>query len=205
MLKRSLVPLLFVLLCCSACGDQQFGAAQSPSSPASTAGASRPTPRPRPTIARQPAVMTQPSSVPTPPSISFAYLWPSYLPSGLQLSASESQIDRPEEVGAAGLGFYIFTFSNGSSKIIIGGGAVDHFLLPGVDRRLTIGSRPATLTTAPNNNQRQIIFDQRQGQLFLFGTNVSEADLLHVAESLQPLSPTEARRRLPQSSGGSAS
>ena len=217
---RTFPTLMLVMLACAGCGDQ---AVMPPSPPPAPVATGMPL-QPSPTIAvitRQPsleaAVLTTPappstpglapSPIPTatppaalaqrspvPTADAFVYLWPAYLPPGMQLSPAESRVAREGELGEGGIGFFIVTFEAGKQKLVIGGGATETFAIAGEERRITVGPRQATLTTS--GDLRQLVFDVPQGRLFVFGSGVSQEELLRVAESLQPIDVQELRKRV---------
>ena len=165
---------------------------------------------PSPTIAAAGRAATRPPATPTPPVFAsptagppagtparlepFTYLWPTYLPSGMQLSPRETRVPREGEIGQNGLGFFIVTFASGPGRLVIGGGATDALPLTGVERRVEVGGRAATLTTS--DPQRQVTFDMPNGSLFVYSSSLSEAELLQVAGSLQPIDLAELRVRV---------
>jgi hypothetical protein len=124
----------------------------------------------------------------------FVYLWPAYLPEGMQLSPRESRVPRDGEIGQNGLGFFIVTFAAGKGRLVIGGGATDALPLAGDKRSVEIGGRAATLTT--NDPLRQVTFEVPKGSLFVYSSSLSEDELLRVAGSLQPIDLTELRVRV---------
>ena len=124
----------------------------------------------------------------------FVYLWPGYLPEGMQLSPRESRVPREGEIGQNGLGFFIVTFAEGRNRLVIGAGATEPLPLTGDERRVEIGGRAATLTT--NEQQHQLTFDVPKGSLFVYSSSLSEDELLRVAGSLQPIDLTELRARV---------
>ena len=124
----------------------------------------------------------------------FVYLWPGYLPEGMQLSPRESRVPREGEIGQNGLGFFIVTFAEGKGRLVVGGGATEPLPLTGEERRVEIGGRAATLTT--NDQQHQVTFDVPEGSLFVYSSSLSEDELLRVAGSLQPIDLTELRARV---------
>jgi hypothetical protein len=131
---------------------------------------------------------------PTAPAAPFAYLWPAYLPANMQISPVESRVPREGEVGQNDLGFFIVTFTDGAVKLVIGGGATETLPLTGEQRRMTVGGRPATLTT--NGSQHQVVFDVPKGSLFVYSSSLSEDELLRVADSLKPIDLLELRKRV---------
>lgn len=189
MSTRLLLALIIAALC-AACGAQPAPTPGTPRPPSPTIAAvvipptplRSPTPARRPTLA--PATPTAPRATPAPePTI---YLWPSYLPAGMQPAPQESRVSREGELGVGELGFYIITLNSGAQKLTIGGGGLSAALpLAGSERSLTIGGRTGTLIT--NGEQREIIFDQARGLLFVYSFGLSEEELLRVAESLQPI------------------
>jgi hypothetical protein len=164
--------------------------------PAPGRAATRP-PAARASTATPPA-FSQPTAAPragTPaPLEPFVYLWPAYLPNGMQVSPKESRVPREGEIGQNGQGFFIVTFAAGTGRLVIGGGATDALPLAGDQRRIEVGGRPATLTT--NDPQRQVTFDVPKGSLFVYSSILSEDELLRVAGSLQPIDLSELRRRV---------
>jgi hypothetical protein len=145
-----------------------------------------------------PPNFTEPTAAPpagTPTKLEpFTYLWPTYLPDGMQVSPRESRVPREGEIGQNGLGFFIVTFASGTGRLVIGGGATDALPLTGAERRVTVGGRAGTLTT--NDSQRQLAFDVEKGSLFVYSSSLSEEELLQVAGSLQPIDLTELRVRV---------
>lgn len=202
--------MVFALLACAGCAGQDTprqavtpsptiaGAAlqQSPRQPGTATGAratatrppspSRPAPTPTAGIAIAPGATAVPAS--------FSYLWPAYLPPGMQVSPAESRVAREGEVGEGGIGFFIVTFASGSRKLVVGGGATETLPLVGDERHISVGSRQATLTTS--GDQRQIVFDVSPGRLFVYGFGIDEADLLRVAGSLEPIDVRDMRARV---------
>jgi hypothetical protein len=220
--RRKLVVLALAMILCSGCAEQVAGPAATPSptialpptrpSPSPAAPAA-PTPLP-PSATPPPAAppsATPPSAVPpsatlppsaTPPAGSaaatptivpapFAYLWPAYLPPNMRISPSETRVAREGEVAEDGTGFFILTFTDGAGKLVLGGGATETLPLTGEQRSLTVGGRAATLTT--KGEQRQLVFVVATGRLFVYSSQLSEEELLRVAESLQPISVQDLR------------
>jgi hypothetical protein len=109
----------------------------------------------------------------------------------MHVSPGESRVARESEVGPDGLGFFIVTFTDGTAKLVVGGGATEMLPLAGEQRRLTVSGREATLTT--NGDQRQLAFVAPRGRLFVYGSHLSEEELLRVAGSLQPIDVQDLR------------
>src|SRR5262245_60734206 len=201
--------VLSLALSLAGCGDTAAIPTVAPPSP--TIAAPPPpsaTPAAAGRAATSPPVTAQPTA--TPPTFAsptaapqagtpaeqepFVYLWPSYLPEGMQLSPRESRVPREGEIGQNGLGFFIVTFALGTGRLVIGGGATDTLPLTGDKHRVEIGGRAATLTT--NATQRQLTFDVAKGSLFVYSSSLSEEELLRVAGSLQPIDLIELRARV---------
>lgn len=124
----------------------------------------------------------------------FVYQWPSFLPEGMRPSPNETRIAREDEVGDGDIGFYLVTFNGNTSKIVIGGGAVEPFSLSGPIERVNLGAYTARIVT--QGNQVLIVIDDgAPGTLFVFGAGVARDDLLQVAASLKPIDPREMRQR----------
>ena len=211
--RRGVPIFLLAALLCAGCGGEPAAPVATPSptiavaapaatpSPRTTAATRRPTPgQPSPTTMTTggagPTAATSTSRLPTPSAEAapFVYLWPSYLPAGMQVSPAESRVAREGEIGAGGLGFFIVTFAAGTQKLVVGGGATETLPLTGDQRRLIVGGRQATLTT--NGDQRQVIFEVAAGSLFVYGFGIGEEELLRVAGSLQPIDVRELRQRV---------
>jgi hypothetical protein len=128
----------------------------------------------------------------------FNYLWPAYLPQGMVPMPSQSRIAKDTEAGTTAAGFFLITFhaNGGKQQIILGGGSVEPLPLTGDTKKVTLDGRDATLVT--NGDQRLVRFAtvDTQGSLFLFGIGVSEQELLLVAESLLPMTPSDMRLRV---------
>ncbi len=196
--------LIPVLIFCSACATQQPvpPAVERPTPtiaamilPSPVVPAIQPVPMPAspvPTLTPTAAPVT--GNQPTPSPIPFVYLWPAYLPNGMAPSAAESRVAGEGEAGLDGLGFFIVTFNGGDRKIVIGGGSIEAFPLEGQQRRMEIDSRPATLTSS--GKRLQVIFDTPSGKLFVYGSGVSEQELLLVAGSLLPIDVREMREQV---------
>jgi hypothetical protein len=204
---------VLVALALSGCGDQGAVPAGTPSPTIAVAPSARPSPTPPGVFAtRPPAVPSAAATAPaasnraatalartpaqlaaTVPPAPFAYLWPAYLPPGMQLSPAETRVPREGETGPEGLGFFIATFASGPTRLVIGGGATDALPLSGEQRRVSVGPRAATLTTS--GDRRQIVFDAQRGSLFVYSSGLSEEELLRVAGSLKPIDLQELRRR----------
>jgi hypothetical protein len=122
------------------------------------------------------------------------YLWPAYLPADMRVSPGESRVAHAGETGQDAGGFFIVTINSGNDKLVIGGGATETLPLTGEQRRISVGGRPATLTTGVAG--RQVVFDVSAGSLFVYSSSLSEAELLRVAGSLQPIDVAELRQRV---------
>jgi hypothetical protein len=191
-IRISLAALALLLAGCAGQGASAPPGAPSPTIAVAGAqpAAARPTPTPaavggQPTAA--PAIQAAPaqsgSGQVAEPSI---YLWPSYLPPNMRPSPNESRVASEGQTGEAGLGFYIITLNAGQQKLSIGGGDLSDVLpLSGEQRPITAGARSGTLITS--GDRREIIFDIARGKLFVYSAGLSEAELLKVAESLQPI------------------
>jgi hypothetical protein len=208
--SRLFVPAL-VLVVCAGCASEQALPAATPSP--TIAVPARPSPPPAAASTQAPAA-TRPATMrpaatgeptPTPPAIAqstaslatpepFVYLWPAYVPADMRVSPGESRVAHEGEIGQNGLGFFIVTFTSGSGKLVVGGGATDTLPLAGDQRRIVVGGRAATLTTSGAG--RQVAFDVPKGSLFVYSSNLSEEELLRVAGSLQPIDLTDMRKRL---------
>jgi hypothetical protein len=184
------------------CGDQAAAPPVVPSPTIAAPAQLSPTPRAlAPTSARPasapsptaPPVRSAPTATP-PPAEAFVYLWPAYLPAGMQISPRESRVAKEGEVGQSAAGFFIVTFTSGDGKLVFGGGATDTLPLTGEQRRITAGGRPATLTTGAAG--RQVVFDVPKGSLFVYSSTLGEEQLLQIAGSLQPIELAELRKRL---------
>ena len=207
--RRDIVLLICVLVVCARCGSAVEPPATTPAptlaglslrpSPAPSTTrvgtASPPAASPSAAALATPTPLAAPSAqaAPTPVAAPFVYLWPSYLPSGMQLSPKESRVAREGEVGEGGLGFFIITFQAGTNKLVVGGGATETLPLSGDRRHVTAGSREGTLIT--NGDQRQIVFDVPKGSLFVYSFGLGQEELLRVAGSLEPIDVQELRRR----------
>jgi hypothetical protein len=163
-------------------------------------------PTAEPALAPAPAPVAQPTATPRPaplptsnPAI-FSYLWPAYLPEGMQPAPKESRVAGDAELGTNAPGFYLVTFNadDGKRKIILGGGAVEPFALSGETKEVELFGRKATLIS--NGDQRLVRFATiaGQGSLFLFGVGVAEPELLQSAESLLPIELADMRARVGQ-------
>jgi hypothetical protein len=145
-----------------------------------------------------PPAFSQPTTAPpagTPAQLEpFAYLWPAYVPDGMQISPKESRVAREGEIGQNGQGFFVVTFASGTGRLVIGGGATDALPLAGEKRAIKIAGRAATLTTS--DQQRQVSFDMPKGSLFVYSSVLSEDELLRVAGSLQPIDLSDLRARV---------
>lgn len=180
------------LVGCAACGGSPAPVAApsptitaaviAPGSMQPTAPA-RPTPSPPANLPTNPPAVAAPTLAPE-PSI---YLWPTYLPAGMQPSAAESRVSGEAEAGEDGLGFYIITLNGGEGKkLAIGGGGLREGLpLGGDEREVTLGGRSARLISS--GEQRELVFTIARGKLFVYSFGLSEAELLRVGESLQPI------------------
>lgn len=133
-------------------------------------------------------VPSQPTSAaataPTATPVAFTYLWPAYLPDGMYVSPSESRVPHPNEVGSTSAGFYIVTFNSDTRKLIVGGGATDTLVLKGDTRAVNYDASSATLTT--DGEQRQLVFIKNSTKYFIYGRNISEQEIMLVAESMVP-------------------
>jgi hypothetical protein len=152
-------------------------------------------PAPAPTIL--PATST-PRPLPTDaPQAIFQYLWPVYLPEGLALSPGESRVAKVGEVGASAAGFYLITFNGDQKrKLIVGGGAVEPLRISGDMREVTIGQQKARLTSSGNQRVLSFVTASGQGSLFLFSSNISESELLLIAEALLPIDQADLLARV---------
>lgn len=177
------------------CGDQPAPPAALQPSPTIAAAALQPRPAFTPSPAPAGLVSLPPSTSPAPAGAQspspvqaepFVYLWPAYLPEGMQISPKESRVAQEGQIGAEGLGFFIVTFKAGARKLVVGGGGLaDALPLTGESQNMTIGSQQAILTT--NGEQRQLVFAVPRGTLFVYGAGLTEQELLRVAESLAPI------------------
>jgi hypothetical protein len=199
-ISRFAVLALALLVC--GCADQSAAPIVTPSPTiAVLIRQSSPVGTPAPTNTRPPArtappvtpLKTEPTATPPPPE-SFVYLWPAYLPADMRVSPGESRVAHEGETGQNAAGFFIGTFTAGSGRLVIGGGATDTLPLAGDQRRITVGGRAATLTTSAAG--RQIVFDVPKGSLFVYSSTLSEEELLRVAGSLQPIELAELRKRV---------
>jgi hypothetical protein len=192
-----------VVLLCTGCGGAAGSQRPTPpiASPTISAGAPATAGTPSPpgaTPTRAPLVLSNPSGG-SPAAGQGAgaaggsvYLWPAYLPAGFQVAPAESRVAREDQVDTNGLGFYIVTLNNGASKLVVGGGGIaDALPLAGEERQVTSGGRTARLISS--GEQRELIFDVPQGKLFVYGSGLSEDELLKVAESLGPIDPQALR------------
>jgi hypothetical protein len=197
--RRALVALALVLL--AGCGGNA-ATPLTPAAPSPTISAGAParagTPSPpAATPTRPPLVLANPSGGSPAAGGGTAagasiYLWPTYLPAGFQVAPAESRVSGDDQVGSDGLGFYVVTLNNGGSKLVIGGGGIDDALpLTGAEQRITAGERGGRLITS--GEQRELILDVPQGKLFVYGSGVSEEELLKVAASLAPIDPQMLR------------
>lgn len=204
-LYRFLWMSMLLSLLCVGCGGEASRPVVRPTAtiavaalaPAAAPVVPSPTPQPSPTVAQPTA--TAPIARSEADATQFEYLWPAYIPEAMQLSPDESRVAQSGEVGANSLGFYLVTFNGEAQKLVIGGGSIEHFPIGGVERRITVGSRTATFTS--DGEQRQIVFDQAIGQLFVYGFGVGEEELLRVAESLQLVALNELQQRVAEPTG----
>ncbi|KAB8141895.1 DUF4367 domain-containing protein [Chloroflexia bacterium SDU3-3] len=125
-----------------------------------------------------------PGSTPSPATSAFVYLWPAYLPDGMYVSPSESRVPHANEMGSTSTGFYIVTFNSDTRKIIVGGGATDSLVLNGESRSVEYDGEMATLTT--DGEQREFVFIKNKVKYFIYSRNISEQELILVAESMVP-------------------
>jgi hypothetical protein len=160
---------------------------------AGAAPAPAPAPVTRPTATAQPVAPLATAN----PAV-FSYLWPAYLPQGMQPAPKESRVASDAELGTNAPGFFLLTFNGngGTTKIIVGGGAVEPFAVTGETREVELDGRKAKLNT--NGDQRLITFDTitGQGSLFMLGVGIGEAELLQSAESLLPIELADMRARI---------
>jgi len=197
--------MLLVMLICAGCGAATAPPVATPS-PTIAGAALRPSPTPLATSVAPPpsspaalspsanaAVASALPAATTVKTSTFVYLWPAYLPAGMQVSPTESRIARAGELGEGGIGFFIITFKAGTQKLVVGGGSTETLPLTGDQRRVVVGARQATLTT--NGDQRQVVFEQTSGSLFVYSFGLSEEELLRVAGSLAPIDVAEMRNR----------
>jgi hypothetical protein len=211
---RRLAALALALIVCGGCADQAAGPVARPS-PTIAAPVLRfsPTPAVPGALATSPPIVpartatppaAQPSATPptattplaaqpsaTPPPAPFAYMWPTYLPANMQVSRAETRVAHEGEIGQNGVGFFIVTFTDGAAKLVIGGGATETLPLAGEQRHITVSGRAATLTSS--GEQRQLAFVESSGSLFVYGSHLSEEELLRVAGSLQPIDVRDLR------------
>lgn len=195
-LKRSLqwLALAFSGVACVACSTQ---AAPTPvPAPSPTTAAIiippttmlSPTPPPQATSA---ASVTAPTNTPLQAAATLTpeptiYLWPSYIPTGMQPAPEESRVSGENELGDSDLGFYLITLNGNGNKLAIGGGGLPDVLpLAGDTRPIQAGTRKGTLITS--SDQREIVIDVARGTLFVYSKGLSEEELLRVAASLQPI------------------
>jgi hypothetical protein len=124
----------------------------------------------------------------------FAYLWPAYLPDGMAPAARESRIAADGELGPGDIGFFVVTWNGGGRKLVIGGGAAEPFPLSGRITTMELGGRGARLVT--NENQRQLTLSGTEGNVFVYGAGLDEAELVKVAASLRPIDVADLRQRV---------
>lgn len=126
----------------------------------------------------------------------FNYLWPAYLPEGMQLATQESRVAQEGEIGKDNLGFFLITFSGdgGKRKLSLGGGAVEAFKLEGEKKEVQIAGRPATLIT--QEQQHLVLLQAPRGTLFVLGAGLNVDEVLKVAESLEPTDVRTIRQKL---------
>jgi len=125
------------------------------------------------------------ASASQPSADSPVYVWPSYVPEGMRLSPPESRVASTHEIGSSGMGFYVMVLNGNNHKLSIGGGDIkDTIPITGDERDITAGKLSGKLIT--NGVYREIVFNVSRGKLFVYSTGLSEAELLKVAESLQP-------------------
>jgi hypothetical protein len=185
------------------CGATNNADVPTPPRPSPTIAAVIPNPAPAPQPAQaSPTAASAPTATPgaiaavTVAPGAFPYLWPAYLPQGMQVSPSESRVMGENEIGRDNLGFYLLTFTGDDDKrkIVVGGGSVEPLSLSGDKKSVTVADRKGTLITS--GEQRLILLDSDKGTLFVFGGGVSEQDLLLVADSLLPVDVRDMRARV---------
>lgn len=170
---------------CVACGAAPAPASPSPS-PTIAAAPAAPALSPTVAAAATPAVVPATSPAATAPAEPSIYLWPSYLPEGMQPAPQESRVSGESELGEGDIGFYLITLNGGGKKLAIGGGGLrDALPLTGDTRAITSGGRAGKLIS--NGEQREIVFEVPRGTLFVYSLGLSEDELLRVAGSLQPI------------------
>jgi len=121
-------------------------------------------------------------------------LWPEYLPEGMAPAARESRIAADGELGPGDIGFFVVTWNGGGRKLVIGGGAAEPFPLSGRITTLEIGGRGARLVTS--DKERQLTLSGSEGNVFVYGIGLDEAELIRVAEALRPIDVAEMRQRV---------
>ncbi|HMO59818.1 MAG TPA: hypothetical protein PKA05_09750 [Roseiflexaceae bacterium] len=124
----------------------------------------------------------------------FEYLWPEFLPEGMQLSSGETRVAQEGEIGAGEIGFFVLTFQDGGRKLVVGGGATDAIPLSGRIESLMIGNRPARRVSGDIGEM--IVFERVQGTLFVFGIGMTRDELEQVAASLTPIDIRELREKV---------
>lgn len=184
----------FIVLCCTLLASCSSAATSTPTVAPTTAlttaeAALAPAEGPPATATpRLQVVPSQPTAPPgsTPSAVTsaFTYLWPAYLPDGMYVSPSESRVPHANEVGSTSTGFYIVTFNGDTRKIIVGGGATDSLVLNGESRSVEYDGEMATLTT--EGEQREFVFIKNKVKYFIYSRNISEQELILVAESMVP-------------------
>ena len=112
----------------------------------------------------------------------------------MRVSPNESRIARENEIGTTGTGFYLVTWNKEERKIVVGGGATDALPLAGKKRELDFRNAQATLTT--NGEQRQLVFSRDGANFFIYSRNISEAELLLIADSLVPMDVSALREQV---------
>lgn len=204
--KRYTIALVVTLLC-TACGGAQ-NPTPPDTRPSPTIAALVPSPQPAPAPAPAPAIRpsataqavapspAQPALAPSPVPGAFVYLWPAYVPQGMELSPPESRVPGENQVGRDAEGFYVVTFNGNAQKLIIGGGSTEPLALEGEEKELKLQTGEATLITS--GDQRELLFktEQGTGSLFIFSVGISEAELILVGESLLPIDLQDMRQRL---------
>lgn len=114
------------------------------------------------------------------------------------MSARESRVAQTNESGVNGVGFYIITFANRSQKLVVGGGSTRAFPLAGEEQTITVAGKAARMISS--GDQHQVVIEQPQGIVFVYGFGIPAEAVQQTAESLQPITIDELRSRVPAAS-----
>jgi hypothetical protein len=187
-----MIALVLAAFALVACGGEPVAVVARPSP--SVAALMPPAPTFAPTAIPARVVTSVPVAPGRAEPASFVYLWPEYLPAGMQPAPAESRIAEASVQPEGEIGYFVVTFNAGSRKLVVGGGATEPLPVSGTVEALTVDGHEARLVT--NGEQRQLLISGGAGVLFVFGVGLSAEELVRVAEALREVDAATLRERV---------